>query len=809
MIPPVPQDVPELISGKSGIYVVTLQLWLKMLGYDCGAVDGQFGTSVKEQVIKFKKNKLNEETPDEIVGFDTWSAMDDLLKDRLPPDPEAIDRSEFPERRDYETEEAYSYAVRMGLEAIGFRPEVQEGEFYLEIDESGFGILDNIPAGIYSLEMADDSSTPTPDLAYDEEAGSMEVRLYDENENPIQGKVKLTNETPEPESLRKTIRLFKALSREKDVLEDKHGNEVNPKSIDGKFYATNKKMWEEFPTSWGQFYGAPWMGTIFDPTNQNHLTVNPGDINWATYETIELLYNWGVKHIEGSDDPDYALIGVRHLNHSKGGNTIVENLINVRSDFSQIGQSISLQLPRKTSRIVTGNETGQKYGGIDYDSDEYNTGAFEKMFKSFAQVSFGFQIRCPDKEIVDRLNEPDILTGGVKIQSDNFKNNRSINASANRRTLLKRKDSTCKLGYHGFPWIHDENGRIIKWRCIDLNFDKLFILDPKPDNVSFNVPSGIAAPILNVNQFNSPSLYKIKKGNLYPMVNTKMARLLNELMNSYGVVMLRYSNSYIEYKKVWNFWYYFELDSSGNFLADYSLHLYGIRLRDGAYDLIKGNKHFESNPLKIVDNGGYNQYSPGWWQDAIPPHVPSLHVSYSTNADRSIFSHIEAYSLQTGQIMGRFDNDGSNFTRLVNRTPTDAMGYYPLTNVNPADMAGNYLVHVDNGFTNRHAAIETAGQGYILFVWDVLIQEQGNSELLHELKDGTTITEVILNRIQLAYDQLRDSKISTAGTLRDRAGVVLIQAGRVLIDPKTLIPTNLKIIRTNSAGIEIPKIWEP
>ena len=44
-----------------------------MCGYDCGGVDGKFGTRTRNAVVAFQTDKLLD--PDGVVGAKTWKAL--------------------------------------------------------------------------------------------------------------------------------------------------------------------------------------------------------------------------------------------------------------------------------------------------------------------------------------------------------------------------------------------------------------------------------------------------------------------------------------------------------------------------------------------------------------------------------------------------------------------------------------------------------------------------------------------------------------------------------------------------------------
>lgn len=66
-------ELPIIKKGSKGGYVVALQAILNQLGYDCGKVDGDFGSKTEAAVKEFqRKYKLDD---DGIVGALTWAAL--------------------------------------------------------------------------------------------------------------------------------------------------------------------------------------------------------------------------------------------------------------------------------------------------------------------------------------------------------------------------------------------------------------------------------------------------------------------------------------------------------------------------------------------------------------------------------------------------------------------------------------------------------------------------------------------------------------------------------------------------------------
>lgn len=65
--------LPLIKYGAKGMYVITLQAILNGLGYDCGNVDGSYGSKTLMSVKAFQK--ANRLVIDGDVGKDTWSKL--------------------------------------------------------------------------------------------------------------------------------------------------------------------------------------------------------------------------------------------------------------------------------------------------------------------------------------------------------------------------------------------------------------------------------------------------------------------------------------------------------------------------------------------------------------------------------------------------------------------------------------------------------------------------------------------------------------------------------------------------------------
>src|SRR5258705_12145767 len=116
---------PTLHAGETGTNVITLQIWLGMLGFYQGAIPGLLDAATAQAVNAFRAQQLaagialNAPTG-AVLERDTWEAMDDLLQQRLPPEPTTLDRLPFPRRSSYDPEAKYHKALYEGLRAFAF-----------------------------------------------------------------------------------------------------------------------------------------------------------------------------------------------------------------------------------------------------------------------------------------------------------------------------------------------------------------------------------------------------------------------------------------------------------------------------------------------------------------------------------------------------------------------------------------------------------------------------------------------------------------------------------------------------------------
>lgn len=65
---------PTLRKGAEGDLVTELQTRLTEIGYDCGAIDGKFGTKTQSAVKLFQSRRGLD--PDGVVGRKTWAELE-------------------------------------------------------------------------------------------------------------------------------------------------------------------------------------------------------------------------------------------------------------------------------------------------------------------------------------------------------------------------------------------------------------------------------------------------------------------------------------------------------------------------------------------------------------------------------------------------------------------------------------------------------------------------------------------------------------------------------------------------------------
>lgn len=458
---------PTLHAGQTGINVITLQIWLRMLGFYSGSINGRLDESTAQAVESFRIEQRAQGTPvttpsAAVLDRDTWVLMDDLLWQRRPPDPMTLDRPPFPRRSSYDSEAKYEKALYEGLLTFGFPVQSAQTSLRLPfvINERGVAILHGVPPGSYELELGE---PPPPDQGSAElrirdtgdhplsglvrltsgdverkvpiaaghalvtglapgeyqlaieriddsnqtitNTGSLEIRLFDENEAPVGATATLIGRTADASSLQRAVMLFQALARK-----IAHGLEPNNNSgpthlLSGTLAETadhtNERIWRDFELTWGRFYGAPWMGILFHPEENVGDTGQAAEtLNWGEHKTIAMLYEWGLAYLRSSEsvaDLEQRLqrpIAVRYISRPLGGK--VRN----RSDFAQIGTDAALHLPRLSPAIIDGLATGPLYGGIDYDSPEYSSFHLRTQLTAFASLYSTHTALCPDTPLV-------------------------------------------------------------------------------------------------------------------------------------------------------------------------------------------------------------------------------------------------------------------------------------------------------------------------------------------------------------------------------------------------------------------------
>lgn len=553
---------PTLHAGDTGLNVITLQIWLGMLGFYQGAITGLLDAATAQAVDGFRAQQRAAgiallAPAGAVLDRDTWQVMDNLLQQRLPPDPDALDRLPLPRRSSYDSDDKYRKALYEGLRVFGFpvEPAAAPLRIPIAIDASGVGAVHGMPPGSYELQLdrvgkptdgsaelhlEDSDGTPLQgylrllqggvehsvtvaggraqigglapgdyEVVIDradattqilEDTGSVEIRLLDTRDKPLGGSGTLVGETGEAGSIEQTVKLFQALHRGLDVGLEADRSGLGASFLTGRFDKTthhyNSRAWQSFTSTWGRFYGAPWMGIVFHPDATLQSTV-PGGLHWGTCQTIRMLQQWGAAYLQASTDAPDLLdrlqrpIAVRYIARPLGGQ------IDGRTDFSQTGTQASLHLPRLSPRVVDGIATGPSYGGIDYRSSDYNSPQMERQLAVLVSRDPAFNALTPDEELVKRQLPPQLRPFVLNLTSDCFPASKLENTVAFFRdtvrfitsvfTTTTKDDFINTVRERGRPDLVDDlrtcDDRIFTWNELikirdkaelpDLNFSKM------------------------------------------------------------------------------------------------------------------------------------------------------------------------------------------------------------------------------------------------------------------------------------------------------------------------------------------------
>ncbi|MEP3386562.1 MAG: hypothetical protein ABJO02_00150, partial [Reichenbachiella sp.] len=419
LVPEVP-DIPalKLNLGSRGIYVTTLQIWLKILDFDKVPIDedddpklitvsGDVNVETKSALDRFHKQEGIVAPSSGIIEYNGWKKLDELLRAKLPPNPETLERPPFPERKTNETDEIFNDRLKTGLEVFGFEVMRRKGIYFINVDESGIGSR-NIPPGIYEVELIQSTSNDNEQAESSNKSGRMEIKLKDESGNAISGKVKLTNNSAEPDSLKKNYKLFQALVGKVEELKNDKGEDINLGVIDGEIRKGHENSWDTFSDTWGQFYAAPWMGIFYDPTEGGKLATEPGDCNWSTAATLKILYEWGKQITSG--DQNTKFVTVKYLNDRHGLLYSKGDAIAKYDKYPQAGNGAVIYLPSKSSL----------YANISYQSSDYDTNLQKDFITSFLRLQQNeMRVRMADEVTLNNAKnaEAAIKRGVLKVDS--------------------------------------------------------------------------------------------------------------------------------------------------------------------------------------------------------------------------------------------------------------------------------------------------------------------------------------------------------------------------------------------------------
>lgn len=437
--------------------------------------------------------------PGAVLARNTWEAMNDLLQHMLPPNPDTLDRRPLPHHSSFDSEAKYQKALMEGLRAFGFPVSLAAEPLRIPItvDASGSCTIHGLPPGEYepSLSIVAPPTTGTVDLhlqasdgapfhgrlrlasvdrEYDltatnghahlaglppgeynldvahadhaehllSDTGSLSLHLRDAQGNPVAAVGYLMSAMPDSDSLQNAVRLLKALQRGLTVgLESGHRARLGQSLLSGSFDDTahdyHARTWARFSSTWGRFYGAPWTGILFHPSDPLAANAND-DLNWGTHQLITMLQQWGRAYLLASENEEDLLerlrrpIALHYLGRPLGGP------IHQRRDFSQCGTDSSLHLQRVSSVIVDGHPTAVFHGGVDYLSPEYSPHLTARQLGPLLATTTDADITTPGDTLVDHLVAPQIRDSAPELIHDRRRASKTSNAKASFTRLIYR-----------------------------------------------------------------------------------------------------------------------------------------------------------------------------------------------------------------------------------------------------------------------------------------------------------------------------------------------------------------------------------
>ncbi|HEY0989335.1 MAG TPA: hypothetical protein VGD80_19835 [Kofleriaceae bacterium] len=447
-------EIPDLARTATGLAVLTAQLWLAMLGdrYAPSTRGTRFDDAggIVDAVQRFQRDRGVVEPPGVLLGRRTFYRIEEALQARLP-NGWVEDRPPFPRATDFASNDEYIAGLAAGLRSFGIPVEQTGIAITLPLTISGgVGTVDAVPPGDYALRLEQAAASPatTPPRArvvvecvddagdpvdvqialcgessfsaasdragravfdniparsyvlgctspwHAPDRAEIEVRLEDAQGRPLDGRVRLDSELADPSSLAPGIRLFKMLAHGASRPRDGRGNIAFPRLLTYEFDDPGffERVWDRSTIAWGAFFGAPWLGIVFDPGDG----IDPSACNWTTEATSDLLYRWGEAYLAQATDPaDRAWrlqrpIVVRRLSGPRGELFVDDGVT------CALGAAI-LDLPRRTERTIAGRGTGQFYGGIGPDDPDLDDHCYALQSDALASLDEAATIALPPR----------------------------------------------------------------------------------------------------------------------------------------------------------------------------------------------------------------------------------------------------------------------------------------------------------------------------------------------------------------------------------------------------------------------------